>query len=90
MLVIFKEIKKPSDSMMDHYRQQFIRNQNKWMRRSKLTPEHLDAEFKLEKKKYQLRGSFDPTQFIIEENGSGKFFMVDSDRVDKAILKNNK
>jgi len=87
MVKIFREIKKPTDSLLLHYEDQFIRNQNKWIRKSKLTPEHLHHEFKMGKTKYNLRGSLNPTEFILEEVGTGKFFIVDSHQVDSCILK---
>ncbi len=87
MFQIFKEIKKPSDSLLKHYKEQFIRNQNKWIRRSKINPDQLDEEFKMDGKKYCLRGSFSPTEFLIEEIGTEKFFRTDVDRVDACILK---
>lgn len=87
MAQIFREIKKPTDSLLEYYRNQFIRNQSKWIRLSKLTPDHLDTEFKIGKTKYWLRGSINPTEFIIEEVDKSKFFIVDSPRVNNIILK---
>jgi hypothetical protein len=86
MLQIFKEIKKPTDSLLKHYRDQFIRNQNKWIRRSKITVEQLDAEFKMEGKEFFLRGSFSATEFLLEEVGTERFFRSDVDRVSSSIL----
>lgn len=87
MIPIFREIKKPTDSLLTYYRDQFIRNQNKWIRRSKITSDQLDLQFKMEGKKYFLRGSFSPTEFLIEEAETEKFFRTDTDRVDAIILK---
>jgi len=81
-----KRIRKPDDSLMKHYQDQYIRNQNKWIRRSKLLPEHLDQEFLLEGEEYCLRGSVSPVQVVVEKKSTSEYFIMPIDPVTKSIL----
>lgn len=81
-----KKIKEPTDSLQKHYGDLFKRNQNKWMRRSKLEEKHLGSKFILEGEEYQLMGSVDSTQVLIKKIEDKTFYMVHIDIVTKIIL----
>ena len=76
MFQIFKQIKPPSDSLLKHYQEQYIRNQNKWIRRSKLMPEHLNQEFLLDGEEFWLRGSVSPVEVVVEKKSTSEFFFI--------------
>ena len=84
---IFKE---PTASMSKYYKDLFIRNQSKWIRRSKLEPSHVDQEFTLDGEKFYLRGSVNPTQVIIESESNKQFMTVNIDLVTQSILGDTK
>jgi hypothetical protein len=86
MFLIFKQIKPPSDSLLKHYQEQYIRNQNKWIRRSKLMPEHLNQEFLLDGEEFWLRGSVSPVEVVVEKKSTSEFFFMSIDPVTKSIL----
>jgi hypothetical protein len=81
-----KKIKTPSDSLQKHYQDLFKRNQNKWMRRSKLENHHLGSKFILEEEEYELIGSVDSTQVLIRKTLDETFYMEHIDIVTKLIL----
>lgn len=80
---IFKE---PTVAMSKYYKDLYIRNQSKWIRRSKLEPSHIDSEFILDGEKFYLRGSVNPTQVLIESDTTKQFMMVNIDLVTESIL----
>jgi hypothetical protein len=82
----YKKIKQPTSSMSKYYKDLFIRNQSKWIRRSKLEPSHIDSEFLLEGSKYFLRGSVNSNQVLIESVETAEFMMVNIDLVTDSIL----
>lgn len=84
---IFKE---PTAAMSKYYKDLFIRNQSKWIRRSKLEPSHVDQEFTLDGEKFYLRGSVNPTQVLIESESSKQFMTVNIDLVTQSILGDTK
>ena len=84
---IFKE---PTASMSKYYKDLFIRNQSKWIRRSKLEPSHVDQEFTLDGEKFYLRGSVNPTQVLIESESNKQFMTVNIDLVTQSILGDTK
>lgn len=83
----FKEIKKPTDSMLVFYERMFKRNQSKFIRRSSLEVSHLGAEFDYDDKKLKLLGSIDSTLMVAEDINSGKCYIVHGDPVTNSILK---
>ncbi len=83
----FKEIKKPTDSMVVFYEKMFKRNQSKFMRRSSLEVSHLGSEFEYDDKKLKLLGAIDSTLMITEDVNDGKCYIVHGDTVTNSILK---
>jgi hypothetical protein len=75
--------------MSKYYKDLFIRNQSKWIRRSKLEPTHIDSEFFLDGEKYFLRGSVNSNQVLIESEATNDFMMVNIDLVTDSILGGN-
>ena len=84
---IFKE---PTAAMSKYYKDLYIRNQSKWIRRSKLEPTHIDSEFILDGEKFYLRGSVNPTQVLIESETTKEFMLVNIDLVTDSILGDTK
>ncbi len=84
----WKKINPQSEQMQNYYADMFRRNQRKFMRRSLLEPEHVDSEFVIEGHAYQLIGAGNPTEMVIKNLKDGTFYMVHSDIVTAAILKN--
>lgn len=82
-----KRIKEPTDSMRNHYENLYMRNQSKWMRRSKLEQSHLGAEFLFEGENHKLIGSSSSTEVIIENLSTSEFFIAHIDDVTSCILK---
>jgi len=85
----FKEIRKPTDSMMVFYEKMFKRNQSKFIRRSSLEVSHLGSEFDYDDKRMKLLGAIDSTLMISEDLNDGKCYIVHGDTVTNLILKNN-
>lgn len=90
MKKIFPEWQKtvcPTEKMFEYYKKLFLRNQNKWIRRSKLEPYHLGQEFKKDKKLYKLLGSVDiKNNMIINEIGTNNYYFIHSDEIDYYLL----
>ncbi len=84
-----REIKEPSVSMADYYGKLFKRNQSKWIRRSKLEPEHLGSEFFFEGDTAKLIGSMNSEEVILKLENENKFWVVHIDDVTREILKEN-
>ena len=84
----WKKINPPSGSMREHYASMFKRNQMKFMRRSRLTPEHIGSEFVYEGSPYKLIGTGTPVEMIIENLEDGSCYMVHCDLITKLILEN--
>jgi hypothetical protein len=83
----YKEIKKPTDSMLAFYEKMFKRNQSKFIRRSSLEVSHLGSEFEYDNKKMKLLGSMDANLMIGEDINDGKCYIVHCDSVTNSILK---
>jgi len=83
----WKRIKEPTENMLAHYEKLFRRNQNKWMRRSKMEESHFGAIFEKKGKEYQLLGSVDnrDNMLVAETNGENYYF-VHSDVIDSFLL----
>jgi len=81
-----RKIKEPTDSMRKYYGDMFIRNQSKFMRRSKLEPSHLNLEFTFEKSEVELIGSLSPEECMIHVKAKDMYLVVHIDDVTKAIL----
>lgn len=81
-----REIKPPTSGMLDYYSKLFKRNQSKWIRRSKLEPDHLGSEFMLGDQKAVLVGSMNSEEVVISTMDENKFFVAHIDDVTKEIL----
>lgn len=81
-----KKIKEPTDSLKEYYKNLFSRNQNKWMRRSKLEESHIGSLFILEDSEYELLGAMDSLQVIIRNTSDNSYYMTHIDEVTKSIL----
>lgn len=81
-----KKIKEPTKSMAKYYADLFYRNQSKWIRRSKLEPEHINSGFNFGQKTYQLIGSVNSNEVLIKDVETNEHFMVNIDDVTDAIL----
>ena len=71
-----REIKEPTQNMLDYYEKLFLRNQSKWIRRSNLQESHLGSEFLLEGEKYKLLGSSSSMEVVVKNQNSDKYFIV--------------
>lgn len=80
-----KKIKEPTDSLKEYYKNLFKRNQNKWMRRSKLEESHIGSLFILEGEQYELLGAIDTSQVLVKSSDNS-FYMAHIDDVTKSIL----
>lgn len=83
----FKKINEPSDTMKDHYRKLYNRNQDKFIRRSKLECSHLDSVFSVDEREYRLIGSVDSNRMVIVDESDNSYYFVHSDIPTFAILK---
>ena len=80
-----KPMREPSKELLVYYKSLYERNQNKFMRKSILEPEHLGSEFLFEDKKLVLLGSIDSALMLVKDE-TGKYYMLDSTVVTKNIL----
>jgi len=83
----FKEIKKPTDSMLLFYENMFKRNQSKFIRRSSLEISHLGSPFDYEDKKMKILGAIDANLMVAENVQDGKCYIIHGDSVTNSILK---
>jgi hypothetical protein len=83
----FKKINEPSDTMKDHYRKLYMRNQDKFIRRSKLECSHIDSNFDLDGRTYKLIGSVDSNRMVITDESDNSYYFVNSDIPTSSILK---
>jgi len=83
----FKKINEPSNTMKFHYKKLYNRNQDKFIRRSKLECKHLDSVFELDGDQYRLIGSVDSNRMIIVKESDNSYYFVHSDIPTAAILK---
>lgn len=82
-----RRIKEPTDSMRKYYENQFVRNQSKWIRRSKLDPSHLGTSFSFEKENAILVGSMDSEEVLVYFTESDEYMVIHIDDVTRSILK---
>jgi hypothetical protein len=81
-----RKIKKPTESMRKYYEDLYLRNQSKWMRRSKLEQSHLGSEFIFLQENHKLLGSSSSTDVVLSNLESGEFYIVHIDDVTPLIL----
>ena len=82
----FKLIREPSDSLKVHYEKMYERNQNKFIRRSKLDMSHLGEEFSHDDKVLKLVGSVDALLMLVVDINDNKYYRIHSDIVTDGIL----
>jgi hypothetical protein len=82
-----KHIRKPEQTMIEHYKNLFARNQSKWIRKSMLEPKDLGSVFEHEGEEFELIGSVSPKEFIIKSNADDKHYIVLNHFVDQYLLK---
>ena len=80
-----RKFKKPSNDMLKYYADLFLRNQNKWIRKSLIKPEQLGSKFNHNGIEYELVGSVSPKEFLIR-NSQDEFFIVLTNIVDPYLL----
>lgn len=81
-----KRIKEPSEKLLEYYEKYYHRNQNKWMRRSKLEDKHLFIDFEMGKVNYKLLGSVSENEVLIKDLDNECFYISHIDDVTKSIL----
>lgn len=81
-----KKIKEPTDSLKENYANLFKRNQNKWIRRSKLEEKHLGTIFDIKGEKYELVGAIDTLNVLVKSFLEGNYYMTHIDEVTKLIF----
>ena len=80
-----RKFRTPSDAMLKYYEDLYLRNQNKWIRKSMLKPADLHKKFKHENIEYELVGSVSPKEFLIKDE-TGQLYVVLSQFVDGYLL----
>jgi hypothetical protein len=81
-----RKIKEPTDSMRKYYGDLFVRNQSKWMRRSKLEPSHLGTNFQFEGDEANLVGSMTSEEVLLHLTEANEYLVVHIDDVSREIL----
>jgi hypothetical protein len=82
----FKQINEPSDSIKKHYAKLYERNQNKFIRRSKLEQVHLGSEFNHDGRALRLIGSADGDRMVVVDESDNTYYFIHSDIPTNAIL----
>jgi len=81
-----RKIKEPTDSMRKYYADLFVRNQSKWMRRSKLEASHLETNFSFEGENSTLIGSLSSEEVLLHITEANEYIVVHIDDVSREIL----
>jgi len=81
-----RKIKEPTESMRKYYGDLFIRNQSKWIRRSKLEASHLGTNFEFEGENVNLIGSMTSEEVILQLIEANEYLVVHIDDVTREIL----
>ena len=84
----FKKINEPSESIKKHYAKMYERNQNKFIRRSKLEQSHLGSEFDHDGRTLKLIGSADSDRMVVVDELDNAYYFIHSDIPTNAILNN--
>jgi hypothetical protein len=82
----FKKMNEPSDSIKKHYAKMYERNQNKFIRRSKLEQSHLGSEFLYEDRTLRLIGSADGDRMVVVDESNNTYYLIHCDIPTNAIL----
>lgn len=80
-------IKKPFKETLEYYKKLYERNQEKFIRKSKLEVSHLGTEFEFDGKKLTLMGSIDSNLMLVKD-ADDKYYRLDSTPISKIILGN--
>ena len=87
---LWRGIKTPETSLLGYYQDLFVRNQNKWMKRSPLKVEDLNRVFLAAEdgieREFILFGSVSPKEMMVKRSEDDKYYIVHSDEVDYLIL----
>ena len=81
-----RKIKEPTDSMRKYYADLFVRNQSKWMRRSKLETSHLETNFTFEGENATLVGSLSSEEVLLHLTEANEYMIVHIDDASREIL----
>jgi hypothetical protein len=82
----YRPVKEPSKEVKEYYENYFRRNQNKFMRRSKLEESHLGSEFDYDDKRFKLLGAVDPNLMFVLDINENRYYFLHSDIVTDKIL----
>ena len=82
----FKKINTPSPSILKHYEKLYDRNQNKFIRRSKLEPSHRGAEFEYLNRQMKIIGAIDERQLLVLDMEEDLYYMIHIDIPTEKIL----
>ena len=82
----FKKINEPSESIKKHYAKMYERNQNKFIRRSKLEQSHLGSEFLYDNRTLKLIGAADGDRMVVVDESDNTYYLIHSDIPTNAIL----
>jgi hypothetical protein len=82
----FKKMNEPSDSIKKHYAKMYERNQNKFIRRSKLEQSHLGSEFLYDNRTLKLIGAADGDRMVVVDESDNTYYLIHSDIPTNAIL----
>ena len=82
----FKKMNTPSPSILKHYEKLYARNQNKFIRRSKLEPCHIGNEFEYLGRQMKIAGAIDERQLIVLDIDEDLYYMIHIDIPTEKIL----
>lgn len=82
---IGRRFKAPTKEMLKYYQDLYLRNQNKWVRKSMLTPDDLGKKFFHSGIEFELIGSVSPKEFLIKDE-NGEHYVVLTQFVDGYLL----
>jgi hypothetical protein len=82
----FKKINTPSPSILKHYEKLYDRNQNKFIRRSKLESSHRGSEFEYLGRQMKIVGSIDERQLLVLDMEEDLYYMIHIDIPTEKIL----
>jgi hypothetical protein len=82
---IGRKFKAPTKEMLKYYQDLYLRNQNKWVRKSMLKPEDMGKKFTHEDLEFELVGAVSPKEFLIKDE-NGEHYVVLTQFVDSYLL----
>jgi len=75
-----------TDSLLEIYKKEFIRDTKKFFRASKLTVEHLGVPFTIKNEKFEIVGQQDAKELVCRNLEDGTLWNIDRVKVQFAIL----